>query len=101
MQERSLSLCTVLCGSPLLSSTAHTAQVETATNTPLPSYQKALEAFQAQRAKTGGPTPDAEARTVMQRAAEDLAAAMPDPGLAVGEQAPDFSLPNAFGEPVR
>jgi peroxiredoxin len=26
---------------------------------------------------------------------------MPDPGLKVGEKAPDFVLPNAFGKPVR
>jgi carbon monoxide dehydrogenase subunit G len=85
-------LITVLSYSLLLSSTAHTGQAETATNTPLRSHQQTLQASQAQRAKTGGPTLDAEARTVMQRAAEDL---------AVGEQAPDFSLPSAFGEPMR
>ena len=67
---------------------------------PMPSYQDDLEAYQAEREKTGGPTFGAEDRLVMERAARDLAEAMPDPGLKVGELAPDFTLPNAFGELV-
>ena len=67
----------------------------------MPSYQQALEAFQAERAKADGPDLSAEDRAVMERAAQDLAEAMPDPGLPVGAQAPDFALPNAFGETVR
>lgn len=67
----------------------------------MPSYQDDLEAYQAEREKTGGPTFGAEDRLVMERAARDLAEAMPDPGLKVGELAPDFTLPNAFGELVR
>ncbi|WP_200252499.1 peroxiredoxin-like family protein, partial [Lamprobacter modestohalophilus] len=80
---------------------ASAAQAETATEAPLPSYQQALDAFQAERAKTGRPKLHAADRAIMQRAAEDLATAMPEPGLAVGTQAPDFNLPNAFGERVR
>lgn len=80
---------------------ASAAQEEAASGAALPSYQQALEDFQAERAKTGGPKLDDADRAVMERAAEDLAAAMPDPGLPVGAQAPDFSLPNAFGEPVQ
>jgi peroxiredoxin len=38
---------------------------------------------------------------VMDKAAEDLAAEMPSPGLKVGDEAPDFSLPNAQGRRVR
>jgi len=68
---------------------------------PLPSYQQALEAFQAERAKAGSSKLDAADRAVMERAAADLAAAMPDPGLPVGAEAPGFTLPNAFGESVR
>jgi peroxiredoxin len=37
----------------------------------------------------------------MEQAARDLEAAMPEPGLRVGEPAPDFVLPNANGREVR
>lgn len=66
----------------------------------LPSYREALEAFQAERAKEKASPIRLEDKRVMDQAASDLAAAMPDPGLAVGERAADFTLPNAFGEPV-
>ena len=46
----------------------------------------------------GMPTADL---AVMKRATEDLAESMPDPGLEVGERAPDFELVNAFGDRVR
>jgi len=39
-------------------------------------------------------------RDTMKKAAEDLAAAMPEPGLKVGDKAPDFTLPNATELPV-
>lgn len=68
---------------------------------PVPSYQQALETLQAEQARTGGPKLAAEDRAIMERAARDLARAMPAPGLKVGEPAPDFELPNAFGQPVR
>jgi len=38
---------------------------------------------------------------VMNKAASDLAASMPQPGLKVGEKAPDFSLKNPYGKTVR
>jgi peroxiredoxin len=98
MQKHPFPVIALIASSLLLASAAH---AETASAAPLPSYQQALAAFQAERAKAGGPKLDAADRTVMERAAEDLAAAMPEPGLAVGAQAPDFSLPNAFGERVR
>jgi peroxiredoxin len=37
---------------------------------------------------------------IMGKAADDLAAAMPSPGLKVGDVAPDFSLPDAEGRTV-
>lgn len=37
----------------------------------------------------------------MEQAARELEAALPEPGLKVGEPAPDFVLPNAFGTEVR
>lgn len=68
---------------------------------PIPSYQTDLETFRAEQAKSGGLALSAGDRAVMERAARNLEASMPDPGLKVGAQAPDFSLPNAFGEQVR
>ncbi len=37
---------------------------------------------------------------VMSQAAKDLADILPSPGLSVGERAPDFTLPNAFGQSI-
>lgn len=67
---------------------------------PVPSYREAVEAYQAARARAGGPGLRPEDRRIMAEAAADLARAMPDPGLVVGERAPDFTLPDARGEPV-
>lgn len=68
---------------------------------PLPSYREALESFQAERAAGKGPKVSPADRVVMDQAAQDLAAAMPDPGIPVGETAPGFALTNARGETVR
>lgn len=67
---------------------------------PLPSYQVDLQAFQAEQAKHPPPFTAAE-REQMEEAAAALTAAMPEPGLRVGETAPDFRLPNARGEMVQ
>ncbi len=64
---------------------------------PVPSYADAVTAYEADR---NPGKPSAEDRTVMQRSAAELAELLPDPGLKVGERAPDFTLPNAFGKPV-
>lgn len=37
----------------------------------------------------------------MSQAVENLARDMPEPGLAAGAKAPDFTLPNAYGKPIR
>jgi peroxiredoxin len=71
-----------------------------ANETSLPSYQQALEAFQAERAAGKGPKVSPEDRAVMDQAEADLAVSMRSPGLAVGEQAPGFSLNDARGETV-
>jgi peroxiredoxin len=69
---------------------------------PVPSYQSALEAFQTERAKSSqGPKLSEADRAVMSSTTAELAGAMPQPGLQVGETAADFTLPNAFGKPVR
>ncbi len=66
----------------------------------LPSYREALEAFQAERAAGTGPKIGQEGRAAMKQAAAELAAAMPSPGLDPGERAPAFELPNARGEQI-
>lgn len=68
---------------------------------PIPSYQDAVEEFQAKRSHAGESTLSHEDRALMEKSAAELAARMPEPGLPVGAFAPDFSLPNAFGRPVR
>lgn len=55
------------------------------------------ESAAPEKAKTG--ISDAD-KQVMQQAAERLHQSMPDPGLKTGEQAPDFSLPDADGKIV-
>jgi len=91
---------TLLCSLPLLCLTIiplpTTASAREDTP-PVPSYADAVVEFEASR-KTG--TLSAEDQAVMQRSAVELAARLPDPGLKVGERAPDFTLPNAFGKPV-
>lgn len=69
------------------------------TTASIPSYHEAYESFQEEMAK--GPPMPAEDKRIMEQAAKDLAESMPNPGLGVGDMAPDFSLPNAFGKQVR
>ena len=64
----------------------------------VPNLQSRIAEFQAQHR---GPGPNEQQRAVMNKAAEDLAAALPTPGLVVGTRAPDFALPGAYGETVR
>ena len=64
---------------------------------PVPGYAEALREYEANR-EPGQLS--AEDRALMQRSAAGLAESMPDPGLQLGERAPDFTLPNAFGNPV-
>jgi peroxiredoxin len=64
---------------------------------PVPSYADARAVYEA------GRNPgmlDEHDLALMQRSADELAALLPDPGLKVGERAPDFTLPNAYGKPV-
>ena len=68
---------------------------------PIPSYEAARKAFEVERAGSDRPTISAADRDTMSEAADELAREMPAPGLVVGSKAPDFTLPNAFGQPVR
>ena len=43
---------------------------------------------------------EAKDKAIMTQAAEDLAKAMPNPGLKVGAKAPNFTLNNPYGKPV-
>lgn len=66
------------------------------------SYRETRDAWQAEQAAKTAQAPYSESeRQVMQRAAQDLARSLPDPGIKPGEQAPDFTLGNAYGKPVR
>ncbi|MEN8132897.1 MAG: peroxiredoxin-like family protein [Pseudomonadota bacterium] len=84
----------MLCLSVILLPTTLSAQKDTP---PVPSYADSVTAYEKGR-KPGKLS--AEDRAVMQRSAAELAKRLPEPGLKVGERAPDFTLPNAFGKPV-
>jgi peroxiredoxin len=62
----------------------------------VPDLGERISDFQAQQT-----APPAHLRATMEQAAQALAAAMPEPGLKVGSRAPDFSLPDAFGNSTR
>jgi peroxiredoxin len=64
----------------------------------VPSYAAAVAEWQ--EAQDPGMLSE-EDRAVMAKAAEDLARAMPSPGLQVGAEAPDFTLADADGRRVR
>ena len=66
----------------------------------VPSYSDALTAFKAQQARSGPKLSEADMQ-IMEQAKVDLGRLIPEPGLHIGEQAPDFELPNALGKPVR
>jgi len=77
------------------------AQAQADAGAPVPRHRDALEAFQTKQAKSRGPPLSPADGAVMEEAATILAAARPEPGLKVGETAPDFELPNANGRKVR
>lgn len=63
---------------------------------PVPDLGARIGEFQTQLPPTPAPV-----RAAMDKAAQDLAAAMPEPGLRPGSRAPDFTLPDAFGKRIR
>lgn len=75
--------------------------VSAADETAPASYAERLEAYKQQRAQATGPGISQDDRQIMSRSGRDLARLMPSPGLSVGDKAPDFTLSNAFGKPVR
>lgn len=67
----------------------------------VPDLAKEIERYQAQSHQPGKPSPFSQQdREIMQRSADALASKMPTPGLKVGDKAPPFTLPNAFGKRV-
>jgi len=85
----------------MLPAVAHAESPET-----VPSYSVTLEKIQAKKAakakksKAGKAKFTPEDKAVMEHSAEALAKSMPNPGLKVGDRAPDFILPNAFGKSI-
>lgn len=67
----------------------------------VPNYQQAVDHMMKQK-KEGdkGSKFSEDDMRIMKQAGVELDKVMPDPGLKVGEKAPDFTLPDAYGEPV-
>lgn len=67
----------------------------------LPNIAERVKTFEQQRSSAKeAPKITPQDKAVMAKAAQDLAAAMPNPGLTVGTKAPNFSLKNAEGKTV-
>jgi len=66
----------------------------------LPSYTQAAKDYQ-EKSKAEMEKMAPEDLAVMKRAGESLAQRLPDPGIKLGEKAPDFTLPDAFGKQVK
>lgn len=75
--------------------------IVTAADSPIPDINQAVQTYLDQQSKNGKANFSKEDMAVMTKAANDLATSMPEPGLKVGDVAPDFSLPNAFGKQTR
>ena len=65
----------------------------------LPSYQQSFDQYLEASKKEKSPFSPGD-MAVMEKAGKDLASSMPDPGIKVGEIAPDFVLNNAQGQSV-
>ena len=65
----------------------------------IPSYQESLNQFIEKSKSAKSPFSEAD-RVVMESAAKSLAVSMPNPGIKVGEKAPDFTLSNALQKKV-
>ena len=63
------------------------------------SYQKSFDTLMQKMNSTPSKF-SAEEKETMKKAAKDLAESLPNPGIQVGQKAPDFSLKNAFGKEV-
>lgn len=66
----------------------------------LPSYQQSLDQYIEKSKNEKSPFSSSD-MAVMEKAGRELASSMPEPGIKLGEKAPDFVLNNALGKPVR
>lgn len=66
----------------------------------VPSYDEAADALAAELGKQISTVATPDDVEAMQEEAAALAKSLPNPGLKIGEQAPHFTLPNAFGDAV-
>jgi peroxiredoxin len=67
----------------------------------VPDLNSRIEAYQQERKAEGAPELSEADQRTMRRSMEAIRRELPDPGLEVGDRAPDFTLPNAYGESVR
>lgn len=65
----------------------------------IPSYQESLDQYVEKSKAEKSPFSEAD-MAIMENAGKSLATTMPDPGIKVGEIAPDFILSNALGKEV-
>lgn len=70
-----------------------------AQETSVPDLNQRIEAYQEKQQQGESALTPADRRTMQQSMAQ-IRKNLPDPGLEVGSQAPAFTLPNAYGDPV-
>ena len=66
----------------------------------IPSYQESVNKFLVEKSKASKSPFSEKDKAIMEKAGKSLAGSLPDPGIKVGEKAPDFILKNAFGKEV-
>ncbi|MDH3406964.1 MAG: AhpC/TSA family protein [Gammaproteobacteria bacterium] len=82
----------------LITPVVHSAQAEPA----VPNYsEKVKELEKILSAPKNAPKINEHDKAVMEKAAMDLVAEMPKPGIQVGAKAPDFSLKNPYGKTIK
>lgn len=88
----------VVTANLLITPVVHSAQAEPA----VPNYsEKVKELEKILSAPKNAPKINEHDKAVMEKAAADLAAEMPKPGIQVGAKAPDFSLKNPYGKTIK
>ena len=91
-------LTLVVAANPLVAPVAHSAQAGAG----VPNYADGVNALEKQmQSSKDAPKVGEQDMAIMTKAAADLAAQMPEPGLKVGTKAPDFSLKNPNGKTVK
>lgn len=88
---------TVLCFAVLLAIVTHSVGWA-ASSTVLPVIKDIVARFYEERKRSTAPQISASDKAIIEKAKNNLAESMPAPGLKVGDKAPDFTLPDAFGQ---